>query len=64
MSASGRGATGWLQTRSNVVPGEELTIRFAIWDAGDEALDSTVLIDNFGWSAKPGMTVTMRPPIP
>jgi hypothetical protein len=55
-------ATGWLQTHSNVVPGEELTLRFAIWDAGDEALDSTVLVDNFKWDAKPGTTVTMRPP--
>ena len=55
-------ATGWLQTTTNVVPGEELTLRFAIWDAGDEALDSTVLIDNFRWDAKPGTTATMRPP--
>jgi hypothetical protein len=55
-------ATGWLQTQTNVVPGEELTLRFAIWDAGDEILDSTVLIDNFRWDAKPGTTATTRPP--
>jgi hypothetical protein len=55
-------ATGWLETRSNVVPGEELILRFAIWDAGDEVLDSTVLLDNFRWDAKAGTTVTMRPP--
>jgi hypothetical protein len=55
-------ATGWLQTQTNVVPGEEVTLRFGIWDAGDEVLDSTVLIDNFRWDAKPGSTVTMRPP--
>jgi hypothetical protein len=57
-----RAATGWLQTRSNIVPGEELTLRLAIWDAGDEILDSTVLIDNFRWDAQPGATVTARPP--
>jgi len=55
-------ATGWLQTTTNVVPGEELTLRFAIWDAGDEALDSTVLLDNLRWDAKPGTTATTRPP--
>jgi hypothetical protein len=56
-------ATGWLQTRSNVLPGEELTLRFAIWDAGDAVLDSTVLIDNFTWDAKAGTTVTTRAPV-
>ena len=45
-----------------MVPGEALTLRLAIWDAGDELLDSTVLIDNFRWDAKPGSTVTVRPP--
>jgi hypothetical protein len=55
-------ATGWLQTRANVVPGEEVTLRFAIWDAGDAVLDSTVLLDNFTWDAKPGSNVTMRAP--
>jgi hypothetical protein len=55
-------ATGWLSTRSNIVPGEEFTLRFAVWDAGDEILDSTVLIDHFVWDLKPGETVTKRPP--
>jgi hypothetical protein len=55
-------ATGWLRTQANVVPGEELTLRFAIWDTGDEALDSTVLLDGFTWAAKPGQNVTVRPP--
>jgi hypothetical protein len=57
-----RAATGWLQTHANVVPGEELTLRFAIWDAGDEFLDSTVLLDDFRWEVTPGTTVTVRPP--
>jgi hypothetical protein len=31
-------------------------------DGADEALDWTVLVDNFAWSATPGATVTDRPP--
>lgn len=53
----GRGGTGWLVTRGNVVPGEVITLRLAIWDLGDHALDSMVLIDNFKWEFeeyKPG----------
>jgi Putative metal-binding motif len=49
----GHAATGWLTTRSPVQPGSEVTLRFAIWDAGDHILDSTVLVDNFRWSADP-----------
>jgi hypothetical protein len=54
-------ATGWLQTRANVIPGEDITLRFAIWDAGDEWRDSTALLDNFTWEATPGETTTVRP---
>ncbi|MCK5808352.1 choice-of-anchor L domain-containing protein [bacterium] len=45
----GRGATGWLTTRGNVIPEETITLRFAMWDSGDHILDSLVLIDNFTW---------------
>lgn len=55
-------ATGWLQTSTPIVPGEVFTIRFAIWDMGDEILDSTVLIDNFKWDVEEGETGTNRPP--
>jgi len=51
------GGTGWLVTRGNVVPGEVITLRLAIWDLGDNAWDSMVLIDNFRWEFeeyKPG----------
>lgn len=51
------GGTGWLVTRGNVVPGEVITLRLAIWDLGDHALDSMSLIDNFKWEFeeyKPG----------
>jgi len=47
------GSTGWLVTTAPVAGGSEFSIRFAIWDTGDQALDSTVLIDSFRWSADP-----------
>jgi hypothetical protein len=43
------GATRWLTTRAPVKGGAELSIRFAIWDTADQALDSTVLVDGFSW---------------
>lgn len=43
------GATGWLTTRSPVIAGETIIIRFAIWDDGDDAGDSNVLLDRFDW---------------
>ncbi|MCH9688856.1 MAG: choice-of-anchor L domain-containing protein [Deltaproteobacteria bacterium] len=52
------GATSWLATTAPVDPGSEVTIRFAIWDTGDNAWDSTALIDNFRWIADGG-TVTV-----
>jgi hypothetical protein len=54
------GSTGWLAIRGNVVPGEVITLRFAIWDTGDGYYDSLVLLDNFSWSAEtttPGTTL-------
>lgn len=47
-------ATGWLVTQAPVPAGQEITLRFAIWDAGDHILDSTVLIDNFTWDVSEG----------
>ena len=47
------GATRWLRTQAPVQGGSEFTIDFTIWDTGDTALDSTVLIDNFRWLAEP-----------
>jgi hypothetical protein len=35
-----------------VVPGETITLRFAIRDQHDMQLDSTVLIDGFGWDVE------------
>jgi hypothetical protein len=47
------GATGWLTTSAPVVPGEEITLNFHIWDTGDYAYDSLVIIDNFQWLIEP-----------
>jgi len=44
------GATGWLETSGNVVGGEIITLRIAMWDTSDHRLDSLVVLDNFSWS--------------
>ena len=52
------GATGWLEVRGNIVPGEDFKLRMAIWDTNDHRLDSMVLLDNFTWyeeAQKPGI---------
>ena len=59
----GHGATGWLRTSAAVVPGEEIVLRFAIWDMGDNVMDSTVLIDNIQWVVDEGKGGTDRPVI-
>jgi hypothetical protein len=56
-------ATSWLQTKASVVPGETISLRFAVWDMGDEVLDSTVLVDNLRWDVtEAGNPVTI--PVP
>ena len=37
-------------TRANVVPGEIITLRIAIWDTSDHVLDSLAVFDAFQWS--------------
>lgn len=49
-SANSAGATRPLTTTSPVEPGELITLRFVIFDEGDDQLDSSVVIDNFQWS--------------
>jgi hypothetical protein len=58
------GGTSWLKTQAPVKGGEELSIRFAIWDTGDQAYDSTTLIDNFQWIANGGTVSVITDPIP
>lgn len=52
------GGTGWLVTTAPIGGGEQFTIRFATWDTGDSAYDSTTLLDNFRWIAD-GTTVVV-----
>ncbi len=54
------GGTGWLTTSGNVVGGEIITLRIAIWDTSDANLDSLAVIDNFKWAvtaSEPGTIV-------
>jgi hypothetical protein len=53
------GATSWLKSQAPVKGGSLVTIRFAMWDTGDDAFDSTTLIDDFQWIATPGTDVTV-----
>jgi hypothetical protein len=57
------GATSWLETQAPVTGGQDFSIRFAIWDTGDQAWDSTVLIDNFEWIANGGTVVVGTTPV-
>lgn len=61
-TSAGGGATGWLTSQAPVTAGEEFTIEFMIWDAGDGILDSSVLLDNFTWVEGEVTTATDRPP--
>jgi hypothetical protein len=54
------GSTGWLTTSSAIQPGEQFTLEFMIWDAGDGLLDSSVLIDHFQWIGGSVSTGTTR----
>jgi hypothetical protein len=47
------GGTGWLTTSGNVIGGEIITLRIAIWDQSDTAFDSAAIIDGFQWSLNP-----------
>lgn len=58
------GATGWLVTQAPVEKGQEIDIRFIIWDTGDQVWDSTVLIDNFKWLAQAGTVTVSTVPVP
>ncbi|MBK6512596.1 MAG: choice-of-anchor L domain-containing protein [Polyangiaceae bacterium] len=61
-SGGDAGGTSWLQTQALVTGGETLSIRFAIWDTGDTALDSTAVIDAFEWIANGGTVVVETTP--
>jgi hypothetical protein len=45
------GGTFWLTTAGNVIPGDIVQIRIALWDVGDNIYDSLALVDGFQWLA-------------
>jgi hypothetical protein len=51
--------TKWLTTTAGVVPGEDFTLVFAIFDLSDNILDSVVILDNFAWNCEGGPPVTV-----
>jgi hypothetical protein len=53
------GGTGWLITAGNVVGGEIITLRIALWDTSDGNLDSLSIIDKFEWSIEPSQPGTV-----
>ncbi|MBX3130027.1 MAG: putative metal-binding motif-containing protein [Polyangiaceae bacterium] len=52
------GGTTYVTTTAPVVSGSTITLRFMVWDSGDGILDSTVLLDDFRWSAEAGQLGT------
>jgi hypothetical protein len=54
----GGAATGWLHTEVPVRPFQLVKLWIALWDSADPWLDSTVLLDNFRFSAAPPQTGT------
>ncbi len=57
------GATRWLSTQAPAKPGSIITVRFAMWDAGNTEFDSTVLVDNFQWIANGGTVAVGTKPV-
>jgi len=62
--ANTEGGTSWLQTTAPITGGETFSLRFAIWDTGDTAYDSTTLIDSFEWIANGGTVTVGTTPVP
>ena len=56
--------TSWLQTNAPIQGGQNFTLRWATYDSGDGALDSTTLVDNFQWIANGGTVVVGTNPVP
>ncbi len=57
------GGTVWLKSQAPITGGSIFTIRFAIWDTGDDLYDSSVIVDNFQWIASGGTVVVGTDPI-
>jgi len=53
--------TNWLTSTAGVVPGEHITVVFAVFDLSDSILDSYAFIDNFQWGCDPTGTPQTEP---
>jgi hypothetical protein len=51
--------TKWLTTTAGVMPGEDITLVWAIFDLSDEVLDSVVILDAFSWNCEGGTPSTI-----
>ena len=58
MENSVGGGTSWLTTDAPVVPGETITLDLMVFDVGDQAYDSNVLLDNFRWGLNSASVAT------
>lgn len=57
------GGTRWLETEAPVTGGQEITLRFMIFDTGDDRYDSTALVDGFHWIARGGAVAVGTAPV-
>lgn len=55
------GAAGWFRLKGSAAPHELLELTVAVFDMGDEELDTLVLLDGFGWDCE-GCTPTPENP--
>jgi hypothetical protein len=55
------GGTGWFRIKGSAAPHELLELTVALFDMGDEELDTLVLLDGFGWDCE-GCTPTPENP--
>ncbi|MDG2303957.1 MAG: myxococcus cysteine-rich repeat containing protein [Candidatus Binatia bacterium] len=49
LSTTTGGGTTWLNAAARVVPGETITLDLMVFDAGDNSIDTNVLLDDFTW---------------
>ncbi|MCX4241426.1 choice-of-anchor L domain-containing protein [Paraliomyxa miuraensis] len=55
------GGTGWFRLKGSAAPHEMLELTLALFDMGDDQLDTLVLLDGFGWDCQ-GCTPTPEDP--
>ena len=55
----GHAGTKWLTTSASVLPLEDITLVFAVFDLSDGALDTFILLDNWLWNCGGGPPVTV-----